>query len=195
MQFQFRKQNLQILFAQFLLNVFIVEREAEENISDLIISLKEFITTLICLHLHSYFIMLRDCGRNETIYIYKKKCCECLLHRLLMFLLSFVFKLKIFLCGAEIFIFHEMLVVSVVLRECNKESSLLCNWIWSINGIYSYYTNQIIASNFDFLLWREWERQKINATRYFLFRGWEVYEQFHFGNNLYCLLWLNRTLC
>lgn len=103
-----KKENLQILFAQFLSNVARAESKRRRkrsqrkkkwnNVSaklawDAIISLKEFITTLICLYLHSYFIMLRDCGRNETIYIYKK-CFECLLHQLSASL--FVFKLKMF---------------------------------------------------------------------------------------------------
>ena len=77
------KQNLQILFAQFLLNVFLFQEMKKcrvEEARNVITSLKEFITTLICLYLHSYFIMLRDCRRNETIYIHKK-CFQCLLHQ------------------------------------------------------------------------------------------------------------------
>jgi hypothetical protein len=78
---------------------------------DAIRSLKEFITTLICLYLHSYFIMLRDCGRNETIYIYKKeKCCECLLHQ--SSAASF-FKLKCFLSSPLKNIARKFLLVVV----------------------------------------------------------------------------------
>lgn len=44
-------------------------------------------------------------------------------------------------------------------------SSLLSyNWIWSINGIFSHYTDQIIASNFDFSLKRA---TTLHDTSYF----------------------------
>lgn len=114
-------------------NVFAVAEKWKitfQQSSDAIASLKEFITTLICLYLHSYFIMLRDCGRNETIYIYKK-CCECLLHQ--SSAASFRFQIKMLRsffspvkkCLAELFIFHPILVFLLLLRERNKESSLV----------------------------------------------------------------------
>lgn len=74
-----------------------------------------------------------------------------------LFLFSF-FKLK---CFAMNFLWKFYLLGDAV----RQGSSLLSyNWIWSINGIFSHYTDQIIASNFDFSLKRA---TTLHDTSYF----------------------------
>lgn len=89
---------------------------------NVITSLKEFITTLICLYLHSYFIMLRDCRRNETIYIHKKSF-QCLLHQSSASLLQIEMLRDEF--RVEIFLSLTLLLVLYLGHERHYESSLL----------------------------------------------------------------------
>lgn len=141
--------------------------------SNAITSLKEFITTLICLNFaFIFYYAARLWERNETIYIYKK-CFECLLHQSsassASFAASFRFQIKnspLFLLSRKFYLPARYCYMNAIK---NRPSEY--NWIWSINGIFSYYTDQIIASRSDFFQAK---------TRYkIIFK--QLYGQFHFS--------------